>query len=995
MTNYRTPLKIARLRGYIIPFLFLLLLLNGCKPENQDRGRFTGRGDMHARGSTHARGGAPAGEDSYISGRHIAGSFPLSRKGHSAPLFVSTMDYPGVARVAELFRTDIGRVTGTVPELLTDTIPAARLAVLIGTVGKNPLIDRLVEQGALDAGSIAGKWEAYLIQVLESPFPGVQQALVIAGSDKRGTIYGMFDFSSQMGVSPWYWWADVPVKQKSTVYVKPGPHTAGEPAVKYRGIFINDEAPALSGWVEENYGAFNHEFYEHVFELILRMKGNFLWPAMWGRAFYDDDPVNPQLADLYGIVIGTSHHEPMMRAHVEWSRYGSGPWNYEKNEKKLREFWTEGIERMGSNESLVTIGMRGDGDEPMTRGTAIALLEKIVRDQRDILEDVTGKPAAETPQVWALYKEVQEYYDQGMRVPEDVTLLLCDDNWGNIRRLPWLDSADRQGGYGIYYHYDYVGGPRNYKWLNTNQIERVWEQMHLAYSYGVNRIWIVNVGDIKPMEFPIQFFLDYAWNPGKWPAERLPDYYLQWACQQFGEEHAGEIAGMIARYTRYNSRRKPELLSPRTYSLIHQREAERIVSEYNELAGEAEELYAIMPVKYRDAFFELVYFPIMACANLNELYVTAGRNHLYAGQQRAATNWLARRVEELFGQDSILTGRYHTELANGKWNHMMSQTHIGYTYWQQPERNAMPAVEEINLTDKPLMGVAIEGSDHWWPEEKEKAVLPGIDPWHKQATHIEVFNRGRVPFEFTAEPQVNWIKVYPLTGKVEREIRLRVEIEWKKVPGGEHLPWVSIIGPGGETVKVYLPVRQASMEELNGATGFIESNGYISMEAAHYSRAVESGQVRWKEIPGLGRTLSGMTAFPVTAPAQIPGEDSPRLEYDIHLFTTGKLTVRAYFSPTLDFHGTGGLKYAVSIDDEPPVEVNLHADESGYLWNCWVSNNINIRSSEHQVDQPGNHILKFWMVDPAVVLQKIEMVTGDPGSTYLGPPESHYAQAGK
>ena len=243
------------------------------------------------------------------------------------------------------------------------------------------------------------------------------------------------------------------------------------------------------------------------------MRANFLWPAMWGNAFNDDDAVNPLLANEYGIVVGTSHHEPMMRAHDEWRRYGSGPWNYATNAEALRTFWTGGVRRTAAFENIITLAMRGDGDEPMSREANVALLERIVADQRAIIAQELKRDVTTVPQVWALYKEVQEYYEKGMRVPDDVTLLWSDDNWGNIRRLPTAEERNRSGGSGVYYHFDYVGGPRSYKWLNTIPIAKIWEQMNLAYRYGANRIWIVNVGDIKPMEFPIQFFMDYAWNP--------------------------------------------------------------------------------------------------------------------------------------------------------------------------------------------------------------------------------------------------------------------------------------------------------------------------------------------------------------------------------------------------------------------------------------------------------------------------------------------------
>ncbi len=429
--------------------------------------------------------------------------FPVSSPGTS--IYVDGQDDWLVAKVASLLQEDIGLVTNRRPAIVHGPKAGSRHLIILGTVGHSSLLRTLVANKKIDLRGIEGKWEAFQLQTVMNPMPGVDRALVIAGSDKRGLAYGVFELSRQMGVSPWYWWADVPVKRKVAVYVKAGKYTYGSPGVQYRGIFINDEAPAFSGWAKEKFGKVNHLVYTKVFELLLRLKGNYLWPAMWDNAFNDDDTLNPVMADKWGIVMGTSHHEPMLRAQQEWKRYGRGHWDYTRNDTVLRSFWQKGIENMGRHESIVTVGMRGDGDMPMTQGTATALLERIVKDQRQIIEKVTGKPAAQTPQLWALYKEVQDYYDQGMRVPDDVTLLLCDDNWGNIRRLPRPGDKPRSGGYGIYYHFDYVGGPRNYKWLNTNNIARVWEQMHLAYEHRVNKVWIVNVGDLKPMEFPISF----------------------------------------------------------------------------------------------------------------------------------------------------------------------------------------------------------------------------------------------------------------------------------------------------------------------------------------------------------------------------------------------------------------------------------------------------------------------------------------------------------
>lgn len=931
-------------------------------------------------------------DQSYISTDKQSGAFPLSVAGTSAPLFVSDKDFSGVIRALKDLQADIGRVTDVEPEVIVDKkVPKAKEIVLVGTLGESPLIDQLVKSKKLDVSGIAGKWETFLIQVVEKPMKGVDRALVIVGSDKRGSIFGIYDLSQQIGVSPWYWWADVPVQHQENLYVLDGKHTKGEPKVKYRGIFINDEAPALTGWAFEKFGGFNHHFYENVFELILRMKGNFLWPAMWGREFYVEDTLNPILADEYGVVIGTSHHEPMMRAHAEWRRYGEGPWNYRTNEATLKEYWRGGFERMGENESLVTIGMRGDGDEPMSEGTEIALLEKIVDDQREIIEEVSGKPAKETPQVWALYKEVQDYYDKGMRVPDDVTLLLCDDNWGNVRKLPALGDTLRKGGYGMYYHFDYVGGPRNYKWINTNPIARVWEQMHLSYEYGVKEIWVVNVGDIKPMELPTEFFLDFAWNPEKWSAERLPEYTRLWAESKFGKEHAAAIADILTLYTKYNGRRKPELLSPETYSLVHFREAERVVEDYNALADKAEKLYNKLPEAYKDAYYQLVLFPVQASANLNELHIATGRNRLYAQQGRAATNDLADKVKRLFDRDAELTKYFHTELANGKWNHMMSQTHISYTYWQQPEKDVLPELDNIDLLPNAAMGVAIEGSKSWWPNEKAEAVLPELTTFESEGRYIEVYNRSAVPFDYQVSSSAAWLKISPSSGSIDKEQRIWVKADWANAPKGLHKVPIAITGPNKQKVVVQAMVHNPESPKPEEVQGFVETNGYVSMEAEHFTNKVEKAPIEWLVIPDLGKTLSGVTPVPVTASAQTPGGDSPRLEYKIHLFSKGEIKVKVYVSPTLNFHNKG-LRYAISIDDEVPQIINIHEDLSEKAWEKSVADNIKILESKHNISTSGEHVLKFWMVDPAVVLQKIVVETGESKYSYLGPPESFHKE---
>jgi hypothetical protein len=925
-------------------------------------------------------------QDMVISEKNAPGFFPIVSVSGPTAIYVDEKDHWLMRKAAELLRQDLEMLTGQSALIISSLPSSADRLIIIGSLDSSATIMRLVAEKKIQPG-LEGEWEKFKIQTVDNPVKGIKKTLVIAGSDKRGTAYGVFELSRQMGVSPWYWWADVPAKKKKEIYIREGLYPFGSPSGKYWGIFINDEAPAFSGWAKEKFGGVNHFVYEKMFELMLRLKANYLWPAMWGNAFNDDDPINPILAQQYGIVMGTTHHEPMLRAQQEWKRYGKGPWNYDSNEVVLKAFWKKGIENMDSRESIVTVGMRGDGDMPMTVGSNIALLERIVSDQRKIIADVTKKPASETPQLWALYKEVQDYYDKGMTVPDDITLLLCDDNWGNIRKLPMPGAKPRAGGYGIYYHFDYVGDPRNYKWLNTNSIPRVWEQMNLAKRYGADRIWIVNVGDLKPMELPISFFLDFAWDTNKWNADNIADYTRQWSENIFGSTYATEIAAILSAYAKYNSRRKPELLSPETYSLVNYREAEYVEADYDLLARQAEKIYEEMPAAYRNAYYQLVLYPVKACANLNKLYVTTGKNRMYARQGRAAANDLADSVKKYFDEDAALSKYYNKVMSDGKWNHMMDQTHIGYTYWQQPEKNSMPEVQYVQLKDSAEMGLAIEGSDSWWPQDTTRAVLPEFDSFLKRKHYIELFNRGKNPFEYSVEIPVPWIKLTGTDGKVEKQERIWIDVDWQVAPAGFQKIPITITSNTGSKIMFFVIIKNYKNSVENQFKGFVETNGYVSMEASHFSRAVSAPPVSWEMIRGIGRTGPGMTIIPVTAKKQEPGPACASLEFNLLVFDTGIVNVQSYFSPTLNFNGKE-LQYAISFDDESPQVINLHADLSNKSWEQWVANNIIISSSGFHFNKPGTHILKFWMTDPAIILQKI--VVGIPGVNpgYLGPPET-------
>ena len=676
----------------------------------------------------------------------------------SAPvLLVKAGTDGGVMRAAINLQSDINKVTGTIPDLVNKTTNSKQPLIIIGTIGTGSFIDDLIKNKMFNESGLKGKKEKYIIQNIKNPYGGTGDAILIAGSDKRGTIYGIYEVSKQIGVSPWHYWADVPVNHKDNLYFIKGIYTDGEPAVEYRGIFINDEAPALSGWARETFGGFNSKFYEKVFELLLRLKANYMWPAMWGNAFYDDDPASGPLANEMGIVMGTSHHEPMALAQSDWHRYIKknnlpNVWDYSKNGAELRKFWETGIQRSKNWEKLVTVGMRGDGDEAMSEGTNIGLLENIVKDQRSIIEKVTGKKAEKTPQVWALYKEVQDYYDRGMRVPDDVILLFCDDNWGNVRKLPDPAKKLHKGGYGIYYHFDYVGGPRNSKWINISPIQRVWEQMNLSYEHGVDRLWVVNVGDLKPMEYPISFFLDMAWNSKQFNSKNLLNHTEKWAAQQFGYEHAKQIAGMINLYTKYNRRVTPETLSSTTYSLENYNEFETVVNDYRALALDALRLNSQMQENYRDAYYQLVLYPINACSNLYEMYYAAAKNKQLANKKDMRANYYADKVKECFSRDSILQNEYNNVIAGGKWAHIMDQVRIGYSTWHEPKINIMPEViyiKEDTTKDKIFIEkdgyVAIEAENYARLNNSKRIHWEVIPDFGKTKSGITTFPQNMSP----------------------------------------------------------------------------------------------------------------------------------------------------------------------------------------------------------------------------------------------------------
>lgn len=671
----------------------------------------------------------------------------LIKKGNAFNISIDDAEYEGVKIAVNSLCNDIFNVTGLKPG-----VNSKDGKIIVGTLDKSQYVKKLVKDKKLSGGDLNGKREKFIISMVDG-------SLVIAGSDMRGAIYGVYELSNQIGVSPWYWWADVAVEHHDEIYIKKGVFSAGEPVVEYRGIFLNDEAPCLSSWVAETFPdkdcpsavpglakGMNSNFYSKVFELLLRLKANFMWPAMWGNAFYADDNLNSKTASTMGIIMGTSHHEPMARNHQEWARNRSknGPWDYEANQKVIDQFFSEGIRRVKDNEDIITIGMRGDGDAPMGGKEGHddeferqveknkKLMERIFDNQRKIIAKETGKPASQRPQVWALYKEVQDFYDAGLRVPDDVTILVSDDNWGDIRRVP---DMQRKGGWGIYYHVDYVGAPRNSKWLNVTQTQQMFEQLSLAYDFGIQKLWILNVGDLKPMEYPIQLFCDMAYNPKKYTLQNVTDHTEKFFERVAGKEFAKEAARIYNLNCRYMARVTPEMLDAHTYN-VKTGEFKQVSDEYMRLEAEALRLWLVLPEKYKDAYYQLVLFPVQAMSNLYDMYYSHAMNLYCASLNNSDANYWSLRVEECFKRDSVLCAQYNNDLAGGKWHGMMTQKHIGYKIWNDNFPHEM--LPETKQVEAKLGGAVFETgngftsieAEHFYKAESDGGVKWEVYPYY-------------------------------------------------------------------------------------------------------------------------------------------------------------------------------------------------------------------------------------------------------------------------
>jgi hypothetical protein len=948
-------------------------------------------------------------DSAWVSDTFHRGAFKLAEPRRVSDIVISADDFKVVQIAAENLAADVERVTGIKPAVRNSQNDLHDHVVFAGTLGKSSFIDSLVAQQRLDVTQLRGQWESFLITTVPNPVPGVSLGLVIVGSDRRGTAYGIFELSEAIGVSPWYWWADVTPPHRESLYVKSGTRRAGPPSVQYRGIFINDEDLGIQPWAAKTFdpqlGDIGPKTYARVFELLLRLKANTLWPAMHGctKAFnlYSD---NKRVADDYAIVMGSSHAEPMLRNNVtEWTAKQED-YNYTENADGVRHYWEQRVEENGKFENIYTLGMRGIHDSPIvgpkTQPERIKVLEQIFADQRGLLAKHVKQDVSTVPQIFCPYKEVLSDYRNGLKVPDDVTIVFPDDNFGYIRYLPNDAERKRSGGFGVYYHVSYLGGPLSYLWLDTTPPALIWEEMSKAYDHGVRKFWMLNVGDIKPAEISIDLFMQMGWDISKWQRHNLNDFLVTWARTKFGNWHAYEVAAIMDEYYHLGFARKPEHLQWNFANEDHKPtaltafdygdEVQQRIDAYDALKEHVDRVYQQCPTPLKDAFYELVVYPVRASALANRRYFSFEKAREYLAQGRASASEWMRRGEDATRKLNIETTYFNEKLAGGKWRQMMSEVPPGdmWQYMRMRTPVAPSALQEMKLPDKPGLGVAIEGRRE--PLNDEITALPVINRLTRETRFIDVFNTGSSPARWKATTSQRWIKLSAYSGDLREDTRVLVSIDWTRVPKNEKFSGTVAVSGAGVRRLITVPVFNPKiMVERNS---FIETGGVVSIEAEHYSEISVVRNEAWDTIPGLGRTGDAISMSPTTAESIKP-EDidiAPSLSYSVYFFTTGKFNVTCYLLPTFPIKTGQGLRYAIAFDNQPPQIVTVGADlqTPSRQWSLNVLNASATGVSLHEIANAGVHTLKIYMVDAGVALDKIVIDTGGLKPSYLGPPET-------
>ncbi|MGA9638749.1 glycosyl hydrolase 115 family protein [Flavobacterium sp.] len=932
--------------------------------------------------------------------------FILFNNGKTASILYDKNDHKVIEISANLFSEDLKAVCGTSPKTFTSKKDAKGDLVIIGSLDKSSIIKQLVKNNAIDTTGMTGVWEKYSIQTINNPWQRGKKIVVIFGSDRRGTAFGVLELSKQMGVSPWYWWADVPVVKKDKVFVKGGIHKSSSPDVKYRGIFINDEDWGMKPWstktFEPELGDIGPKTYAKVFELLLRLKANYLWPAMHEcSGAFNKYTENKVIADKYAIVMGSSHCEPVLFNNAtEWDKKNMGEWNYATNREGICKVLDKRVSENAPYENVYTIGIRGVHDHKMEGGFSvdkqIELVKEAINDQRDILKKHIGKNAEEIPQIFVPYAEVLHLYNNGLKVPDDITLMWVDDNYGYMRRLSDPIEQQRSGGSGVYYHISYLGNPHEYTWLSTTNPALIYQEMKKAYDYKANRVWMVNVGDIKPAEYNTTFFLDLAWNIDTVKHENVYTHMQMWYNQAFGEKLGAACNDLMYDFYQINFVHKPEFMGwgeefssdrwrerieDTDFSFTNYKETERRLEKFKELSQKVTKLRKQVPESHQAAFFELVYYPIMGAHYINHKLLLAHKNRWYTKLGHAATNDLVVKLKAYNDSIRMITHEYEL-LLGGKWKGMMSEVQSGGATFA-----FMPPFEEIKLPKKAGLGILVEEYTEVNGINKPY-YLPVFTSHYNETYTIDVFNTGQEALTWEAIASADWISISQTSGTTSKEQRLQVSVDWNKLQGKTPNGTITIRGAGAEKI-VFVKAFYSKItiaDKLKGV--FVEKNGYISIPLEDYHRKVDKDDVNWIVKKGLGVTgasLATQNNHSKSVGHWAKNDKYAHVEYDFYTFNSGRFDISTYVLPTYPINGFELHRFAISVDEESPKMIYVGADIDSDSWRQNVRRNSSIHTSSHYITKPGKHTLKIYYMDPGVVVDKAVLNFGGLKNSYLGP----------
>ena len=944
--------------------------------------------------------------------------FSLVGKKDKACVYYDAQDFEVVKTTAGLFANDVKEVSGQILGVATTKEAPQKNCIIVGTLGHNEWIDQMIAKKKLDVEPLKNRWESYLVQLVRNPLPGVDKALVIVGSDRRGAAYGLLSVSRTIGVSPWYWWADAPIVKKDQLHLKVDKYISKEPTVKYRGIFINDEDWGLYRWSKRNFekevGNFGPRTYAKVCELLLRLQANYLCPAMHDASMaFHRIPENRVVADRFAIIMGSSHCEPLLfNTASEWKRDKMGEWDYINNKKGVDSVLNARVKECAPFENVYTLALRGLHDRAMNASNDMGdrkdMLQEALMAQRQMLIDAIGKPGEEIPQAFTPYKEVLDVYDEGLELPDDVTIIWPDDNYGYMKRLSSPKEQKRSGRSGVYYHSSYLGKPHDHLWMNTVSPTLMYEELRKAYDATADRIWLLNAGDIKSCEFAVDYFLTMAFDIDAFNFERAANYRTEWLCGMLGDQYRNEYQDVVNSFYKLAFARKPEFMgwgyqwttdkhgrernTDTDFSLTNYREVDNRLNEYRRIGSIVEKILNNMSdEKQKACFYQSLYYPVKGCELLNRMILDGQRNRWYSIQQRALTKELEKSAKACYDSLEIITNGYNS-LLGGKWNHVMTMKQgFAAAYFE------LPKLRDVELAPTASLGVMAEG----------EAVLKGLQSFHslpcfntylRQSYYVDVFNKGATPLKWKAAVTNDWILVSKKSGETATEDRIEVSIDWAKVPAGERiLGTLDITSDRGEKESVYISVfnpTSPSLAEMD--TLFVENNGYVSIDAASFHRKVENDAIKMIIIPNLGCENTAVQLGNPIAPAQrTAGRNTPRLEYDFYTFEQGSVDVYTYVPPTFPISKDRGYagheatnvetKYGVCIDEGPVMTPSTSSFEYAQIWYESVLKNCRINKTTLHIDKPGKHTVKIICGDAGTVLQKVVLDFGGMKRSYMGP----------